>query len=157
MPSAAASTAIMGGSGQDALVLEFAAARWALPAVKAEVIAYLDFLAAGGTGNFTFTTMNLIVNSLETLVVKVDGVIIDPRAGGNTAPTGVADSYTTGENGVLDVSPASERGSLVDNDSTGTGAFTVELVTGPANGALTLNADGTFSFNPGHGLRLSGG
>ncbi len=139
----------IGGSGADSLVLEFAAARFADPAVKAEVIAYLDFLAAGGTGNFTFTTMNLVVSSVEALVVKVDGAIIDPRAGGNTAPTGAADSYTAGENGVLDVSPATERGSLVDNDSTGTGAFTVELVTGPANGSLTLNADGTFSFNPG--------
>ncbi len=139
----------IGGSGQDSLVLEFAAGRWADAAVKAEVIAYLDFLAAGGAGNFTFTTMNLIVSSVEALVVKVDGIIIDPRAGGNTAPTGVADSYSTGENGILTVSPATERGTLVDNDNTGTGAFTVELVTGPADGALTLNADGTFSFNPG--------
>ena len=64
-------------------------------------------------------------------------------------PTGVADSFDTGENGILDVSPATERGTLVDNDNTGNGAFTVELVTGPANGSLTLNPDGTFSFNPG--------
>ena len=139
----------IGGSGQDLLVLEFGAGRWADPAVKAQVLAFLDFLAAGGTGNFNFTTMNLIVTSVEALVVKVDGVIIDPRAGGNTVPTGVADSFDTGENGILDVSPATERGTLVDNDSTGNGAFTVELVTGPANGSLTLNTDGTFSFNPG--------
>jgi VCBS repeat-containing protein len=138
----------IGGAGQDSLVLEFAAARWANSAVKAEVRAYLDFIAAGGTGNFTFTTMNLIVSSVEALVVKVDGVIIDPRAGGNTLPTGVADSYSTGENGILTVSPATERGTLVDNDNTGNGAFTVELVAGPARGALTLNANGTFSFNP---------
>ena len=139
----------IGGSGQDSLVLEFGAGRWADPAVKAQVLAFLDFLAAGGTGNFNFTTMNLIVTSVEALVVKVDGVIIDPRAGGNTVPTGVADSFDTGENGILDVSPATERGTLVDNDNTGNGAFTVELVTGPANGSLTLNPDGTFSFNPG--------
>jgi VCBS repeat-containing protein len=139
----------IGGSGQDSLVLEFTAARWADPAVKAQILAYLDFLAAGNQGNFNLTAMSLIVGSVEALVVKVDGVIIDPRAGGNTAPTGVADAYSTGENGILTVSPATERGTLVDNDNTGNGAFTVELVTGPARGALTLNADGTFSFNPG--------
>jgi VCBS repeat-containing protein len=139
----------IGGSGEDALVLEFSTARWANPAVKAQVLSYLDFLATGNQGNFNFTTMNLIVSSVEALVVKVDGVIIDPRAGGNTAPAGVADTYSTSENGILSVSPATERGTLVDNDNTGTGAFTVELVTGPTRGALTLNADGTFSFNPG--------
>jgi VCBS repeat-containing protein len=139
----------IGGTGQDSLVLEFASARWANPAVQAEVRAYLAFLAAGGTGNFTFTTMNLIVSSVEALVVKVDGVIIDPRAGGNTVPTGVADSYSTGENGLLNVSPATERGTVVDNDNTGTGAFTVELVSGPARGAVVLNANGAFVFDPG--------
>jgi large repetitive protein len=134
----------IGGSGQDSLVLEFTAARWADPAVKAQVLAYLDFLATGNQGTFNFTTMSLQVSSVEALVVRVDGVIIDPRAGGNTAPTGLADSYSTGENGVLTGSP-----SVTANDNTGTGVFTVELVTGPTRGALTLNADGTFSFNPG--------
>jgi VCBS repeat-containing protein len=139
----------IGGAGQDSLVLEFTAARWADPAVKAQVLAYLNFIGAGNQGNFNLTTMNLIVSSVEALVVKVDGVIIDPRAAGNTAPTGQADSYFTGENGILNVSPVTERGTLVDNDNTGTGAFTVELVTGPARGAVALNADGTFTFNPG--------
>ena len=139
----------IGGSGQDTLVLEFAGGRWADAAVRAEVISYLNFLGSGGTGNFTFTTMNLVVSSLETLVVRVDGVIVDPRATGNTAPSGVQDSFNIGENGVFNVSPATGNGTLVDNDNTGTGAFTVELVAGPARGALTLNADGTFSFNPG--------
>jgi VCBS repeat-containing protein len=139
----------IGGAGQDSLVLEFTAARWADPAVKAQVLAYLNFIGAGNQGNFNLSTMNLIVSSVEALVVKVDGVIIDPRATGNTAPTGQADSYFTGENGILNVSPVTERGTLVDNDNTGTGAFTVELVTGPARGAVALNDDGTFTFNPG--------
>ncbi len=138
-----------GGAGQDTLVLEFAGARWANAAVKAEVVSYLNYLAGGGTGNFTFTTLNLVVSSLETLVVKVDGVIVNPLGTGNTVPTGQADSYATGENGILTVSPATGLGTLVGNDNTGNGAFTVELVAGPALGALTLNTNGTFSFNPG--------
>ncbi len=139
----------IGGTGRDSLVLEFTSARWTDPAVKTQVLAYLDFLATGNQGNFNFTTMNLIVGSVEALVVKVDGVIIDPRAGGSNAPTGVADAYSTSENGILTVSPATERGTLVDNDNTGTGAFAVELVTGPARGTLALNANGTFSFDKG--------
>ncbi len=139
----------IGGTGQDTLILEFAGARWANAAVKAEVVSYLNFLANGGTGSFTFTTLNLVVSSLESLVVKVDGVIINPLGNGNTLPTGVADSYSTGENSLLNVSPATGLGTLIANDSTGNGAFTVELVAGPAQGALTINANGTFSFDPG--------
>lgn len=138
-----------GGNGADTLVLEFDASRWANAAVKAEVLAYLDFLASGRTGDFNFTTMNLVVNSLETLIVKVNGVIIDPRPVVNTPPTGQADSYSTGENAVLNVSPASGLPSLVANDMTGSGAFSVELVSGPPKGVLLLNPNGTFNFNPG--------
>jgi VCBS repeat-containing protein len=139
----------IGGAGQDTLVLEFAGARWANAAVKAEVASYLAYLAGGGTGNFTFTTMNLVVSSVETLIVKVDGIVISPAGNGNTVPSGAADSYSTGENGILTVSPATGMGTLVGNDNTGNGAFTVELVAGPSHGALTLNTNGTFSFNPG--------
>ena len=39
--------------------------------------------------------------------------------------------------------------SLVANDETGGGAFTVSLVDAPARGSLILGANGTFSFDPG--------
>ena len=146
----------VGGKGNDKLVLEFTASRWADAAVKAEVSAYLAHLASGSKADFTFKTMNLVVSSVEALVVKVNGVVVDPTGGvtpppapTNIVPTGVADSYAVGENATLNVSTASGLGTLVGNDQTGTGAFAVELVTGPANGSLVLNANGTFVFTPG--------
>lgn len=139
----------IGGSGVDSLVIEFTAARWSQATVKAEIRAYLDFLAAGNTGNYLIRSLGLQVNSIENLVVKVDGIIIDPSGQGNTIPTGTADSYSASENGVLNVSPTSGPGSVASNDSTGTGAFTVSLVDTPARGTLTFNQDGTFSFDPG--------
>ena len=141
----------IGGIGEDSLVVELTAARWADAAVKADIRAYLDFLSSGNTGPFVIQSLGLEASSLETLVVKVDGVVIDPLDDGGIRiiPSGTADTYAIEENEVLAVSPATGRGSLVDNDVTGGPIFTVSLIDAPARGNLTLNTDGTFSFDPG--------
>lgn len=70
----------------------------------------------------------------------------------NALPDAVADAYELNKNGSLVVDPA---GGVLANDTDTDSALTVEIVTGPRNGTLTLNADGSFTYvpNPGfHGI-----
>lgn len=61
----------------------------------------------------------------------------------NDTPTAAADSATVDEDGHLN------GASVLANDSDADGtALTAVLVTGPAHGNLTLNADGTFNYQP---------
>ncbi|MGI8978866.1 MAG: Ig-like domain-containing protein [Pirellulaceae bacterium] len=62
------------------------------------------------------------------------------------APLATDDAFATEEDTPLIVDVA---GSVLANDSDADGdSLTAELVTGPAHGALTLNADGSFSYSP---------
>ena len=60
----------------------------------------------------------------------------------NDAPVATGESFTVNEDGVL-------SGSVLGNDSDIDGnSLTALLVTGPSHGALTLNADGSFTYTP---------
>jgi VCBS repeat-containing protein len=62
------------------------------------------------------------------------------------APVGGADEYATSEDVPLVVDAT---GGVLANDADGDGdTLTAALVTGPANGVLTLNPDGSFSYTP---------
>jgi VCBS repeat-containing protein len=63
----------------------------------------------------------------------------------NDAPVTVADAYTTSEDTVLNIAAAGVLANDTDADG---GALSAVLVAGPANGALTLNADGSFNYTP---------
>ncbi len=64
----------------------------------------------------------------------------------NRAPTAVADSYSTNEDTSLNV-PA--PGVLANDTDPDTGdTLTAVFVSGPSHGALTLNANGSFSYTP---------
>jgi VCBS repeat-containing protein len=63
----------------------------------------------------------------------------------NDAPVASNDSYSVAEDGVLTVGGAGVLGN--DGDVEGD-ALTASLVSGPSNGTLTLNADGTFTYTP---------
>jgi uncharacterized protein len=63
----------------------------------------------------------------------------------NRAPVAVDDSYSVNEDTTLTV-PA--RGVLGNDSDADNNALVAELVSGPANGTLTLNADGSFSYTP---------
>ena len=90
---------------------------------------------------FEFQAFNLDVKGFENLEIVVDGVVIDPT---DNAVVATNDAVVTGaEDAVV-------FGSVLDNDSVPDGVGTVELVTGPAQGNLTFNGDGTFSFDPGN-------
>jgi VCBS repeat-containing protein len=72
-----------------------------------------------------------------TVVVKAAG---DPSC--NAAPTSTDDSFSTNEDVAL-----SDNVLTNDSDPQGT-ALTAILVSGPSHGALTLNANGSFSYTP---------
>jgi large repetitive protein len=133
-----------GGSGVDRIVFEMTAAQWANAAIKADVLAFLAHIAGGNTSSFLIQSLNLAVNNVENFQIKVDGLIIDPFANGNTLPTASNDVFSLSENGTLGAGS-----SVIGNDNTGTGAFTVTLASGPALGILALNANGTFTYDPG--------
>ncbi|MCE3029017.1 Ig-like domain-containing protein, partial [Salinicola sp. DM10] len=74
------------------------------------------------------------------------------------APVAVADTGSTGENATLNVSAAQgvlandsdvDGGTLSVSAVNGTDANVGQAITGSNGGTFTLNADGSYSFNPG--------
>src|SRR6266850_2603043 len=61
----------------------------------------------------------------------------------NDAPVAAADAYTTSEDTPLTVTAAGVLSNDTDIDGD---PLTAVLVTGPANGTLTLNANGSFTY-----------
>jgi len=143
-----------GGSGIDTLCLEFTADEWLSPNVQADIAAYLAFLAANtnassGEANgrsFQFTAFDLKASRFENLKVIVDSVDLDPT---DQAVLAIADSYDVDEDGpVLGSAPTLN---VTDNDVVPDLVSTVTLITDvpTGEGDLTLNSDGTFTYDPG--------
>ncbi|MEX2174254.1 MAG: Ig-like domain-containing protein [Pirellulaceae bacterium] len=87
-----------------------------------------SYLAGDGAGDSEVATVTITVNPV------------------NDAPVGLAEEYTVAEDETLTVDAA---GGVLANDTDADGdALIAALVSGPANGGLTLNADGSFSYTP---------
>ena len=93
-----------------------------------------------GTDTFTYTVEDgRGGSSTATVTVTV-------AAPANAAPVAVADSMSVAKGGTVTTLIGGGT-SLLANDSDPDGdAMTASLVTGPAHGTLTLNANGTFSY-----------
>ncbi|RIK75719.1 MAG: hypothetical protein DCC68_20750 [Planctomycetota bacterium] len=94
---------------------------------------------AGFVGVDTFT---YVANDGES-DSNVAAVTIDVL---HAPPTANADAYAIAEDGTLDVSAA--QGVLGNDTDTQEHPLSAALVTGPANGSLTLRADGSFTYSP---------
>lgn len=139
-----------GGNGTDTLRLELTGAEYARADVRADIerfLAWLDERHGHGGGRcrddgggwFEFRAFDLDVRSIERLDLRVDGV---PPGGGDRPVNAVDDAVGVSEGG-------SVAGNVLANDSAPDGVAAVALETGPANGALTLNPNGSFVYVPG--------
>jgi VCBS repeat-containing protein len=90
-----------------------------------------------GSDSFTYKANDGTTNSnVATVTITVNAV---------NAPVAVNDAYSTAQNTTLNVAAPEVLGNDSDVDSQ---SLTAALVSGPAHGALTLNANGSFSYTP---------
>jgi hypothetical protein len=104
----------------------------------------------GGEERYVADQVNIIALSYIGGVIMVaitSNTATEPVSSpGNTAPSDSADSYSVNENEILTVNAAN---GVLSNASDADGdTLTAELVTDVANGVLTLNSDGSFTYTP---------
>ncbi|GGY69423.1 hypothetical protein GCM10011613_12200 [Cellvibrio zantedeschiae] len=88
------------------------------------------------TDSFTYRAVDAFGQSnIATVNINITPV--------NDAPISVADTFSVAEGGTLN---AGGSGVLANDTDAENNPLTAVLVAGPAHGALTLNADGTFSY-----------
>ncbi|WP_168564012.1 tandem-95 repeat protein [Crateriforma spongiae] len=76
---------------------------------------------------------------VDTVSVTGEVIVTDP------SPTASDDSYAVMEDGTLSIGAAG----VLNNDSDPEGqSLTANLISGPGNGTLTLNPDGSFNYTP---------
>ena len=92
-----------------------------------------------GTDSFTYyVTDGTLTSSTTTVTITVNSV--------NDAPTAGADTYTVDEDNTLTVDAA--NGVLLNDSDADGDSIEAVLVSGPTNGSLTLNTDGSFTYEP---------
>ena len=91
-----------------------------------------------GPVSFTYQASDGSLTSLPATVTITVAAVNDP-------PVAVDDAYSTAEDTTLTVPAPGVLGNDTDADGD---ALTAALGTGPANGTLTLNADGSFTYTP---------
>src|SRR5207253_3062780 len=91
-----------------------------------------------GSDSFTYKANDGLVDSnVATVALTINPV--------NDAPVAVNASFATDEDTALTVSAAGVLANDTDVDSP---VLTAVVVTGPSHGALTLNANGSFTYTP---------
>ena len=97
-----------------------------------------DYLAAGETATLTYAVQlsdNSGGTALQNIAVTITGT--------NDAPTAAAVAASTQQNVIVKIA-------FVGADIDHADVLTYQVVTGPSLGTATVNADGTFTFDPGH-------
>ncbi|WP_418152357.1 VCBS domain-containing protein [Litorimonas sp. RW-G-Af-16] len=135
-----------GGRGTDTLLLDLSAAQFESQDVADDFARFQSYIDAGSNGTFTFTAFDLTIRSIEGLRVFVDGVEVDPAdagpdVGGGLDPVAVDDAFDVTEDDAV-------TGNVLANDQNVAGE-TVTLIADVDSGALTLNPDGSFTFDAG--------
>jgi len=133
-----------GGAGRDTLQLEFTKQEWLSGVVQADIARFLSHLKTadnycGSDPWFQFNAFDLDVRNIEKLAIRVDGVALDPR---DQAVDAVADSASVAEGNAV-------SGNVLANDVAPDLVKAVQLLSAPAHGDLTFNADGSFSYSTG--------
>ncbi len=101
-------------------------------------ITYAPAANFNGTDSFTYKASDGAAQSaLATVTITVQAV--------NDAPAAGADSFSVDEDTTLQVTDPGVLGNDSDVEGKSLGAM---LVTGPAHGGLTFNADGSFIYTP---------
>nr|MBA2280968.1 tandem-95 repeat protein [Acidimicrobiia bacterium] len=102
---------------------------------------YTPVALFSGTDTFTYTASDGTVDSeAVTVTIAVNTTVLP-----NTAPTAVADSYTTAEDVPLTVAAPGLLGNDTDPEAD---VLTVVNVSGASAGILTANPDGSFTYTP---------
>jgi VCBS repeat-containing protein len=101
--------------------------------------AYTPDANYNGTDSFTYKANDGTADSNTATV----NLTINPV---NDAPVAVDDSFTTNEDTPLTIAAPGILGNDTDVEND---PLTSAVVTGPAHGSLTLNADGSFTYTPG--------
>jgi Bacterial Ig domain/RTX calcium-binding nonapeptide repeat (4 copies) len=133
-----------GGTGIDTLVLRLTAAQddaYAadIVAARAFIAAHYDDTSSMGPG-YTFSSFGLTVSNIEAIEVAIIS---------NTPPNANRDDFTGTINHPITGNVLVDNGHGADTDSDGD-SLSVEVATiaTTAGGQVSLNADGTFTYNP---------
>lgn len=91
-----------------------------------------------GTDSFSYTASDATLQSnIATVAITVNRI--------NHAPIAIGETYNTNQNIPLSIAAP---GLMANDSDADADPITTVLVTGPANGTLTLNLDGTFLYTP---------
>ena len=132
-----------GGSGNDRLVLRLNADEAADTDIQADISAFEAFIAAGGGGNFTFGSLGLTVNSIESLTVRAP----DPVEPTNTAPvvSGAVTLMASDENAVRSISFSDLLAGASDADNDDLSVSNIIVTSG---NAIFADGDGGIDVTP---------